>query len=442
MTKPNIILVVFDDITIEQLQRMPQLMKLANTGVSFSNCISVTPLCQPARMTLLSGQMSHNHHAYDNTGVPLSSFDHPTLIPKQVQVAGYKTCHIGKYTNSGLVTEPIPEGWDDWHAISPQKYFGYSINDNGVTTVKGSTINDYYTTVCRDRALAFIASTTQPFFMQLCFKAPHFDQPSADWLNTTPSPEYAGVVGTKQAPRNPNFNVNMGTPPAYMAHADMDGAKIARVDNFYSRSTEVLISADNALRSISAALVAAGKTNTVVIATADHGYMRGEGKDPAGKNVPYLPSMRVPCTISGPVEFVAQNKTCTELVNQADIAATIVALSGATPLRTLDGAPLTGLMLNPLAGALRNYLLLEWLPPIEATGGATGWFVPIPVYRGLMSKRYLYVVYSTGEEELYDLVDDPHQLQNIVALNRGVASSMAAITSRSANCVGAACMLM
>src|SRR5262249_22353608 len=39
----------------------------------------------------------------------------------------------------------------------------------------------------------------------------------------------------------------------------------------------------------------------------------------------------------------------------------------------------------------------------------------VPSYCGVRTERYLYVVYETGEEELYDLVRDPSELQNAAA---------------------------
>lgn len=437
MTAPNIVFIVFDDMTFEQLQRMPQFMKLGLTGVNFLNAYVSTAICQVARMTFLTGQYSHNHGLVDNssTGYPIN---HATMLPSRMQAAGYKTCHVGKYLNSYDISV-IPAGWDEWHAINPQQYFGYSINDNGVTT----SPPDYNTTITTNRAVSFIGSATQPFFMQVAYMAPHFDSPSVDFLNATPDKSYSGIVPTsKSAPRNPNFNVTMGTPPAYMAHAAMDAPKIAEVDAFYRGSTEVLFSADQGIKEIVAALAAAGNTNTVIIATSDNGFMRGEGRDPSQKVVPYLPDLRIPLIISGPAGIVSQNQICQQMTCHVDIAVTIYALSGATSTRALDGVSLAPLLTNPNGPALRNYLLLEWRG--SAPGEGTGWALDVPHCRTLLSPAYLYTSYdATGEVELYDLASDPFQLANQAGVPAYaiVQSTLASRLSAAQSCVGTSCVL-
>lgn len=438
MTAPNVILLIFDDMTFEQLQRMPQFMKLGATGVNFLNAYVSTAICQVARMTLLSGQYSHNHGLIDNsaTGYPI---DHTTLLPAQLQAAGYQTGHVGKYLNSWNIANAIPAGWSDWHHINPQQYLGYSINDNGVTT----TPPDYNTTLTTNRAVAFINAATQPFFLQIGYMAPHFDSPSVDFLNATPDKSYSGVVPTsRSAPRPPSFNVTMGTPPAFMAHAAMDAPKIAEVDAFYRGSTEVLFSADQGIKAITAALAAAGKTNTVIIATSDNGFFRGEGRNPAQKVAPYLPDLRIPLIISGPSSLLAQNKVCTQITCHVDIAATIFALTGATPARALDGVSLAPLLSNPNGAALRNSLLLEWRGSVPGAG--TGWGLDVPHCRTLLTPAYLYTSYdATGEEELYDLLVDPYQLVNLAGsvAYAGIRANMAARLSGLQACAGAACVI-
>lgn len=442
MSQPNIILLVFDDMTVEQMQRMPNLMKLGLTGVEFSKAYANTAICQTARMTFMTGQYSHNHGLVDNslTGYPI---DPTTMVAARLQAAGYQTSHIGKFLNSWDTTNPaVPAGWTDWHDTSALGYYSYPVNDNGVTSTRGTALSDYQTTVCQTFAKSFIASATQPFYMQVGFKAPHFETPGIDFMNADPAPSYTGVVKTsEQAPRNPNFNVQMGTPPAYMAHAAMDASKIAEIDSFYRGSTEMLFSADQAIAAITAALVSAGKTNTVIIVTSDNGYFRGEGRNPAGKVAPYLPALSVPLIISGPSTFVAQNKICNQLVSHVDIAQTIYGLSGAISTRTVDGLSLTSLMLNPTQSPARNYLLLEWKG--DPTAILTGWSTGIPDCQVILSQRYLYNTYTTGETELFDLFVDPYMLTNVASQHSYQTDSnfLAGVASQLKNCSGTSCVV-
>lgn len=440
--QPNIILLIFDDMAFEQMQRMPNLLKLGLTGVNFLSAYANTAICQTARMTLLTGQYSHNHGLVDNslTGYPV---DHTTMLAARLQAAGYQTSHVGKYFNS-WDNNVVPSGWTDWHNTSALGYYNYPVNDNGVVSMRGTALSDYQTTVCREGAKSFIASAVEPFFLQASFKAPHFDTPGINFLNANPDPAYTGVIPTsRQAPRLPNFNVQMGTPPNYMLHDPMDTAKIAEVDAFYRGSTEMLFSADQAIAAIVAAFNAAGKTNTIVIATSDNGYFRGEGRNPAGKVAPYIPALRVPLIISGPGAFVAQGKMSNQLTCHVDIAPTIYALAGATsPSRVVDGVSMTSLMLNPNTTPLRNYLLLEWLG--DTSVPLTGWSGTIPRCQVILTPRYLFNTYSTGEQEMFDLSADPNTLVNVVN-QQAYSADSAILKSRAKNsqsCSGSGCILM
>jgi arylsulfatase A-like enzyme len=439
MTAPNIILLIFDDCSFENLQRMPQLAKLGLTGVSFANAMCNTPLCQPARVTLLSGQYSHNHGVLDNdlTGFPL---DHTTLLARRLQLAGYQTSHIGKFFNSWPIASAIPSGWNDWHQMT-EIYTGYQINDNGVVTTAGGSIGEYNTNKCTTKALSFIAGATPPFFMQVAYKAPHPEH--SGYPNITPDPRYAGVTPESRiAPRNPNFNVTMGTPPAYMAHTAIAGTDLTNIDAFYRGQTETLYSVDQSIKTI----VAAAPANTVFIVTSDHAWMRGEGMDPASKMVPYLQDLHIPMIISGPSGLVAQNQVCSQLVSHVDVTATIYALSGATSVRAPDGISLAPLLTNPAgAAALRNYMLLEFLGTtgFPTANGGTGWTVKVPAWSSVISLSDLYTLYATGEQELYDLIADPFQLLNQINVPAyaKIKADLSSRLSAMQSCSGSSCVI-
>lgn len=441
MSQPNILLLIFDDMSVDQIERMPNVMKLAKTGVNFLNAFANTAICQPARVTIGTGQYSHNHGITGNT-VLTNTLDQTTMLASRLQAAGYQTSFIGKYFNTWDNTV-IPPGWTDWHHTSSVGYYNYPTNDNGVVSSRGTARTDYQTTVCSTFAQSFIASATQPFFMQVGFKAPHFDTPTTDYLNATPDASYTGVVPTsKLSARNPNFNVLTSSLPGYMQHAAMDSSKINEIDAFWRGSTEELFSADQAVGAIVAALIAAGKTNTVIIIVSDNGYFRGEDRNPSQKVAPYLAALRVPLIIAGLSSFVAQGHTCSQLVSHIDLTATIFELSGATPsvTRPLDGLSMTSIMLNPeTTTSFRSYLLSEFLGTDGS--GFTGWNATIPVCSTLISSSYLYTSYLTGEVELYSTLTDPYQLTNLAGLKayQSVQTDMDTKLNSIKNCSGTSC---
>src|SRR5690242_5973645 len=60
--RPNILVVMTDDMNRADLQFMPKTRKLlGRQGTTFTNAITSFPLCCPSRATFLTGQYSHNH---------------------------------------------------------------------------------------------------------------------------------------------------------------------------------------------------------------------------------------------------------------------------------------------------------------------------------------------------------------------------------------------
>lgn len=432
MSVPNIVLLVFDDITVEQLQRLPQLAKLSLTGVTFTNAFCGSPLCQVARMTYLTGQYGHNHGIVDNglTGYPI---DHTTTLPARLQAIGYQTSFIGKYLNSWDPANPIPPCWNDWHHTSPVTYTSVTINDNGVTTTPA---NSYHTTLCNSRALTYLASAVQPFFMQVSYKAPHPE--NTGYPGITADTPYVGVTpSSRLAPRNPNFNVPMGSPPTFMAHAAMTGTDINTMDGFWRSQTEALYSVDRSIQ----AIVAAAPANTIFIVTADHGYMHGEGRDPCEKTIPYLPDLRIPLIIAGPSNLVAQNKVCNQLVSQVDVTPTIYSLTGATSTRVVDGVSLLSYLTGPNSIApLHKSILIEYL---SKNFEGTGWGVITPDWTSVMTNRYMYTLYVTGEQELFNLSVDPFQLTNLINVAAYAKIQVGLISQLNSvkNCSGSSCVI-
>ena len=101
--RPNIVLLMTDDMRADDLARMPATRRLiAAAGATFTRAYVSFPLCCPSRATLNSGQYAHNHGVRGN-GPPRGGFqaltDRDNLLATWLQAAGYHTVHIGKYLN-------------------------------------------------------------------------------------------------------------------------------------------------------------------------------------------------------------------------------------------------------------------------------------------------------------------------------------------------------
>ena len=139
--KPNIILILVDDMTVPMLKNMPNVKQyILDEGVTFTNSVTDFALCCPYRASLFTGLAAHNHGIKDHDAPGgwegFRSFESNTL-PLWLQDAGYKTAMIGKYVNryDGSV---VPPGWNEWFAFVPHGYFNYDLTDNGVLVHYGT----------------------------------------------------------------------------------------------------------------------------------------------------------------------------------------------------------------------------------------------------------------------------------------------------------------
>ena len=136
------LLITADDAAPGDLKFMPHTRELiADRGVTFTNGVAPTPICVPARASLLTGQYTHNHKAYtiEGKGGGFKSFDSHNALPTWLQRAGYDTLFIGKYLNgygdagSGTARH-IEPGWTQWRPTvggSTYNFMHPTLNLNG-----------------------------------------------------------------------------------------------------------------------------------------------------------------------------------------------------------------------------------------------------------------------------------------------------------------------
>ena len=114
--RPNILVVMTDDMASADLELMPNVKKLlAKQGTTFADAVDSFPLCCPARATFITGQYAHNHDVTGNF-YPYGWYgmkDRKNTLPAWLHKAGYKTALVGKWLNGyGVARRPRrgPEG--------------------------------------------------------------------------------------------------------------------------------------------------------------------------------------------------------------------------------------------------------------------------------------------------------------------------------------------
>ncbi len=432
-SQPNIVVIMTDDQRVDEASlAMPNTLSLiADEGLSYTKAIVQAPLCGPSRATFLTGQYAHNHGVLANQRpYGYEALDDSDTLPVWLQAVGYHTIFVGKYVNGYGDSDPfsVPPGWSDWRAALSLQYYDYFLNFNGVLTRYGSEPEDYRTDVMADQAVAAIreSPSDRPFFLWVATLAPHEDLCTSCDDEPTPAPRHAGAFD-EWIPESlpPSFNEeDVSDKPAYIqALARLTRQARAALLRKERKRLESLLAVDDLVARVVGALADRGDLdNTVVLFTSDNGYAFGEHRNNKYfKKIPYEESLRVPLYVRGP--GLPAGRVRERLVSNQDLAVTISGLAGATPGHVLDGVDMKG-----IDSRAAVYLF---------NSGQKG----PPAYQGVRTSRWVYLRYETGDEELYDLQGDPHQLESHHADSRyaDIRRSLRSVLNVLRNCAGATC---
>jgi len=407
-----------DDQDVASMEAMPIVRRrIADRGVEFANSYVALSECCPSRVTFLTGQHAHNHGVETSKppegGYP--ALDSTNTLPVWLDDAGYRTGQVGRYVNfygnSRVGGDPreVPPGWDDWHVPVEHTEFqvyDYVLNENGRLVSYGDRPRDYSTDVFARKAVDFIddaAKRDKPFFLWVTPLASHSEGVLDDVVDPRrdprPAPRDDGAFEDVPVPRPPSFGEDLSDKPRVIRERAKIGVRAepsARLEGIFRGRRESLLAVDRMVGRIMNALERTGELErTYVIFTSDHGFLQGEHRQ-LGKNLVYEESVRTPLVARGP--GIEPGSVRRELVQNIDLAPAITEVAGASAERELDGVPLFGRALDPLRDLFLTY------PRSKVA------FDAVRSHDG-----YVYVEYERGNrDELYDLNEDPFQLDNLV----------------------------
>ncbi len=297
----------------------------------------------------------------------------------------------------------MPPGWVEWYGVSGGiNFFNYKLNENGQIIAYGNSPEDYLTDVLAAKAVDFIQRVAsdgsgQPFFMYIAPYAPH--QPA------TPAPrheqEFPGVL----APRTASFNEeDVSDKPTWVRNLPLlNPSQIANLDSLYRKRLQSMLAVEDLIENLIQTLRKTRQLrNTYIFFSSDNGFHLGQHRMQAGKNSAFEEDIRVPLIVRGP--GVPRGHVVEHLAVNIDLAPTFGELAGAHAADFLDGRSLVPLLGHdpPSVDNWRQAFLLE-----------AGFISGNRVFEGIRTVRHTYVEYrNTGERELYDLENDPDQLQS------------------------------
>ncbi|OJF11863.1 sulfatase family protein [Couchioplanes caeruleus] len=450
-TRPNIVFVLTDDLSMNLVQFMPHVRELQRRGTTFTEYTVSNSLCCPSRASLLTGKFPHGTGVFTNGGVDggFALFHRRgherSTFATDLRKAGYRTAFLGKYLNRyqpentlGGTRAYVPPGWTDWYgAGNAYAQYDYVLNENGTVHRYGSAPEDYLTDVIGAKASAFIeasAAARTPFLVEVATFAPHSPY--------TPAPRDAEAFPGLRAPRGPAFDALPAHAPPWLAdRAPLTAEQKAEIDHVFRKRAQSVRSVDRLLASLQATLERAGVAeDTVVVFSSDNGFHLGEYRLLPGKQTAFDTDVRAPLVVAGP--GVRAGLRVAAPVQNIDLRPTFAGLAGAAVPADLHGRDLRPL-LSGGEPAWRTAALIEHhgpdFDPADPDRPRPGSGNP-PSYAALRTATYTYVEYVDGAREFYNRRTDPHQLRNLFPrLSPSRRAALHTALKKLTTCRGAAC---
>jgi arylsulfatase A-like enzyme len=470
---PNIIFIFADDHASHavsaygsEIIETPNIDRLAEEGIRFDKAFVTNSICAPSRAVLLTGMHSHINGQLTNAQV----FDgSQQTYPQLMQRAGYQTAMIGKWH-----LRSDPTGYDHWDILPGQgDYYNPDfITPDGETHIEGyvtDIITDKVITWLKESR-----SPDQPFMINYHHKAPHRNwKPSPEHLSlfddvTIPEPstlfanwsdeltEYesdtwpegedvsrTSAVQTQEMTLMEHFSPawDLKFPPDQVEGEWLHEIWVNKYNRFTDEQKEAwdavygeyyrefieldlddkellswiyqryikdylstIISIDDNLGRLLNYLEDAGLAeNTVVIYTSDQGFFLGD-HGWYDKRWMYEQSLHIPLVIRWP-DAIRAGKVNDDLVQNLDFAPTLLDLAGIDVPDEFQGRSLLPLLQGQAPGDWRESIYYHYY---EYPGPHA-----VQKHYGIRTDRYKLIhYYEIDEWEMFDLNEDPDELQN------------------------------
>ena len=358
---PNILLLIVDDLGYADFQpfndndfpvEAPNMGKLAESGMVFTQAYTSAPVCSPSRAGLLTGknQIRWDTKAGWGPGLP----DSVKTIAEYLKEAGYATARIGKndlgqkFHRYDVREYPLNHGYDEFLGFSAHAHdywlLSQEIKDktpdpNGTSAVLGPLMHNdtiksyqegYLTDILTDEAIQYIQkSKNKPFFLTLSYNSVHHlihevPQYYLDKFQVDPIGNYS-----------PDSLLAYGNhePGSYLAYYDkysrLGAIQDTDLRKYYLANLNCLD--DNIGRILESIKKEGIEKETLIIFLSDNGGtpLNGANNRPltAGKYSLWEGGIRVPMALSWPGVITAGHLE-TSYVSALDILPTILSAAG------------------------------------------------------------------------------------------------------------------
>ena len=424
---------------ISELAPTPNIDRIAEGGALMDAVYCTNSICGPSRASILTGNFSHVNGFYKN--VDGGDFDGSQLtFPKIFQQNGYETAVIGKWhlgtTPTGFDYSKVLVNWG-----GQGTYFNPQFCINGKDTVIEKTRHS--TKVIEDDCINWLSNrdTSKPFMLMYQFKAPHRDwRPDSIYHNLFsnfdfPEPEtfndnYFGRLAASENMMEIENHLNRRdmklTAPSglsrrdsmrWLAYGDKgqfwspndtlkgDALKKWKYQKYIKDYLRCVKGVDRAVGRLLDYLDDNGLAeNTLIVYTSDQGFYLGE-HGWFDKRWMYEESFKMPFLIRCP-GIIDSNIVSKELIMNIDFGPTLLDFAGIDVPNTMQGKSFKSSFLNENYTGRDAVYYHYYEYPL--------WHKVQPHY-GIKTSKYklMHFYYSMDEWELYDLENDPNEMNNI-----------------------------
>ena len=465
--RPNILFIMSDDHAYQaisaysdRLTQTPNIDRIANEGMLFTNACVTNSICAPSRATILTGKHCHIHGKTDN----VFPFDTTQVtFPQLLHDAGYQTAMFGK-----LHFGNNPKGFDEFKILPGQgTYYNPDFNTKNEGKIR---VEGYTTDLITEMTLNWLKEerdSDKPFLMMYLHKAPH-----REWLpaprhfkeftkKTFPEPEtlFDDYKGRGTAAKSAEMNIlkhmnwagdskirpevmdELGIPETCNWDKDAFAREVGRMNpeqraewdavydpineefkkNYKNMSQEDLMHwryqryMQDYLGAIAAVDEGVGKVldyleqsglaeNTIVVYTSDQGFYLGE-HGWFDKRFIYDESFKTPLLVKWP-GVIKPKSVNNQMAQNLDFAQTLLESAGVEAPGDMQGESLVPLFKGKTEG-FRDAVYYHYYeyPAVHM----------VKRHYGIVTEEYklVHFYYDVDEWELYDRKKDIHEMNNV-----------------------------
>ncbi len=415
--RPNIIFIMTDDHASHamscygsRINKTPNLDRLAQEGMRFDNCFCTNSICAPSRAVILTGKYSHLNGITDNRKV----FDgEQQTFPKLLQGAGYETAMIGKWH-----LKSSPTGFDYWNVLPGQ---GDYHNPTLIEMGEKKKHEGYVTDLITDFALDWLKGRDgdKPFCLMYQHKAPHRrwypDDKHADMYKDAPVP-LPETFDDDYATRSDAARDQAMTIERHMDEKDvkmpppegLDGhvLKEWKYQRYMQDYLACVASVDDNVGRVLDYLDESGLAeNTMVVYTSDQGFYLGD-HGWFDKRFMYEESLRMPLLVRYP-KGIEAGSVNSDIVLNLDFGPTFLDAAGVRVPGDMQGQSIRPLLAGSTPADWRTGMYYHYF---EYPGAHS-----VKRHYGIRTQRHklIHFYYDINAWELYDLAEDPNELNNL-----------------------------